>query len=79
VSEVFQKHLDGPLLAEFFPGQPALAYFEFAPPAGNEVSRVIEDAVNLAKAGYRMEAEELGEKTGYRLAPVAGGGSDRGA
>ena len=70
VSEVFQKHLDTPLLAEFFPGQPILAYFEFAPPAGNEVSRVIEDAVNLAKAGVRMDVEELSEKTGYRLAPA---------
>lgn len=65
VSEVFQKHLDAPLLAEFFPGQPVLAYFEFAPPAGNEVSRVIEDAVNLAKAGVRIDPEELSEKTGY--------------
>jgi phage gp29-like protein len=67
VSEVFQKHLDTPLLAEFFPGQPVLAYFEFAPPAGNEVSRVIEDAVNLAKAGVRMDVEELSEKTGYQI------------
>ncbi len=67
VSEVFQKHLDAPLLAEFFPGQPVLAYFEFAPPAGNEVSRVIEDAVNLSKAGVRVDVEELGEKTGYKL------------
>ena len=67
VSEVLQKHLDAPLLAEFFPGEPILAYFEFAPPAGNEVSRVIEDAVALAKAGVRMDPEELSEKTGYRL------------
>ncbi len=70
VSEVFQKHLDTPLLAEFFPGQPVLAYFEFAPPAGNEVSRVIEDAALLAKAGVRMDPEELSEKTGYRLKSV---------
>lgn len=55
-------------LAESFPGEPVLAYFEFAPPAGNEVNRVIEDAVNLAKAGGRIDVEELGEKTGYKLA-----------
>ncbi len=73
VSEVFQKHLDAPLLAEFFPGQPVLAYFEFAPPPGNEVSRVIEDAVALAKAGMRIDPEELSEKTGYRIAPVGTG------
>jgi hypothetical protein len=28
---------------------------------------VIEDAVMLAKAGVRMDFEELSEKTGYRL------------
>jgi phage gp29-like protein len=67
VSEVLQKHVDAPLLAEFFPGEPVLAYFEFAPPAGDEVSRVIQDAALLAKAGVRMDVEELSEKTGYRL------------
>jgi phage gp29-like protein len=67
VSEVLQKHVDAPLLAEFFPGEPVLAYFEFAPPAGDEVSRVIQDAALLAKAGVRMDVEELGEKTGYKL------------
>ena len=40
---------------------------EFAPPPGNEGSRVIEDAVMLAKAGVRMDVEELSEKTGYQL------------
>jgi phage gp29-like protein len=67
VSEVLQEHVDAPLLAEFFPGEPVLAYFEFAPPAGDEVSRVIQDAALLAKAGVRMDVEELSEKTGYRL------------
>jgi phage gp29-like protein len=67
VSEVLQKHLDAPLLAEFFPGEPVLAYFEFAPPAGDEVSRVIQDAAMLAKAGVRMDPAELSEKTGYAL------------
>ncbi len=67
VSEVLQEHVDAPLLAEFFPGEPILAYFEFAPPAGDEVSRVIQDAALLAKAGVRMDVEELSEKTGYRL------------
>ena len=67
LSEVFQEHVDGPLLAEFFPGEPALAYFEFAPPAGDEVSRVIQDAAALAGAGYQVDRAELSEKTGYQL------------
>ena len=72
LSEVFQRQFDAPLLAEFFPGEPIVAYFEFAPPAGSEVSRVVQDAAALAGAGYPMEAEELSEKTGYR--PGGGGG-----
>ena len=67
LSEVFQRDVDGPLLAEAFPGRPALAYFEFAPPAGSEVSRVIQDAAALAGAGYPVEPGELSEKTGYGI------------
>jgi phage gp29-like protein len=67
VSEVLQKHLDAPLLGEFFPGEPILAYFEFAPSASEQSSRVVDDALKLAKAGVRMDVEELSEKTGYTL------------
>jgi phage gp29-like protein len=71
LSEVFQTQFDTPLLREFFPDQPVLAYFEFAPPAGSEVSRVVQDAATLAKAGVRMDVEELSEKTGYRVSGPA--------
>ena len=64
----FQEHLDAPLLAEFFPGQPILAYFEFAPTQSDQSSRVVDDAVKLATAGVKIDPEELAEKTGYRLA-----------
>jgi len=67
VSEVLQTHLDAPLLADFFPGEPVLAYFEFAPVQTDQSSRVVEDAVKLAKAGVQIDPEELAEKTGYRL------------
>jgi phage gp29-like protein len=67
VSEVLQKHLDAPLLAEFFPEDPILAYFEFAPSASEQSSRVVDDALKLAKAGVRVDVEELSEKTGYGL------------
>ena len=67
LSGLFQEHFDTPLLREYFPDQPILAYFEFAPPAADEVSRVVKDAVELAKAGGRMDLRELEEKTGYRL------------
>jgi phage gp29-like protein len=67
VSEVLQDHFDAPLLAEFFPGQPVVAYFEFVPPSSDEVSRVVNDAAVLAKAGLRVDADELRERTGYKV------------
>ena len=67
VSEVLQEHLDAPLLAEFFPGQPVLGYFEFAPGVSDQSSRVVDDALKLAKAGVKVDSEELSEKTGYKL------------
>ncbi len=67
LSGLFQEQFDTPLLSDYFPEQPILAYFEFAPPAADEVSRVVKDAVELAKAGVRMDLRELEEKTGYRL------------
>jgi phage gp29-like protein len=67
LSGLFQEQFDTQLLREYFPDQPILAYFEFAPPAADEVSRVVKDAVELAKAGVRMDLRELSEKTGYAL------------
>jgi len=67
LSGLFQEQFDTPLLREYFPDQPILAYFEFAPPEADEVSRVVKDAVELAKAGFRIDAKEISEKTGYKL------------
>jgi phage gp29-like protein len=67
LSGLFQEQFDTPLLREYFPGQPIVAYFEFAPPTADEVSRVVKDAVELAKAGVLMDLRELEEKTGYKL------------
>ena len=67
LSGLFQEQFDTPLLREYFPDQPILTYFEFAPPAADEVSRVVKDAVELAKAGVRIDLRELEEKTGYKL------------
>ena len=71
LSGLFQEQFDTPLLREYFPDQPILAYFEFAPPAADEVSRVVKDAVELAKAGVRIDLGELEEKTGYKLERAA--------
>jgi phage gp29-like protein len=67
LSEVMQNHFDRPLLNQFFPDQPILAYFEFAPTTGSEVFRVVTDAETLARAGVSIDLDELSEKTGYKL------------
>jgi phage gp29-like protein len=67
LSGVMQEQFDMPLLRRSFPGRPIHAYFEFAPAPTDEVSRVVRDAVELAKAGVRIDMKELSEKTGYRL------------
>ena len=67
LSEVFQRQVDLPILQQAFPGEDVCAYFEFAEPSAIDSSRVIEDAVALAKVGVRIELGELSEKTGYTL------------
>lgn len=48
-----------------------LAYFEFTPSVTEPSGRVVEDAVNLAHAGYRIETAELSEKMGYGVTAAA--------
>jgi hypothetical protein len=67
ISEILQRQVVAPFLAERFPGQPELAYFEIAFREEVDAEQIVEDAVKLAQAGYRLEADELSEKTGYRL------------
>ena len=67
LSAVLQRDIDVPLLAEAFPGQPAHAYFEFSPVASDQTRQVVQDAVELSKAGLKVDAAEVAEKTGYKL------------
>ena len=67
LSAVLQRDIDKPLLEAFFPGQPPLAYFEFSPVASDQTRQVVQDAVDLSKAGLKVDAAEVAEKTGYKL------------
>jgi phage gp29-like protein len=67
ISETFQQQFDRPLLAQVFPGQPQLAYFELAATRSLDSADVISQALTLARAGYEIDPAELSEKTGYRL------------
>jgi phage gp29-like protein len=64
---ILQNAIDVPLLAEYFPGQPALAYFEFSPGLTHATSQVVQDAIDLKSAGLDIDPAELSEKTGYTL------------
>jgi phage gp29-like protein len=64
---VLQNAIDIPLLAEFFPGQLPLAYFEFSPDLNHATSQVVQDAIDLKSAGMQIDPAELSEKTGYTL------------
>ena len=78
VSETLQKQFDLPLLQRVTPGQPVFAWFEFAREAEKDAKAHLENAKTAKDAGFTIAAEELSEKTGYKLleaaAPAAGPG-----
>lgn len=67
VATTLHAQFDKPLLDRLFPGEPALAYFEFAQINVQDTSAIFDDAVKASTAGYRISPEELSEKTGYDL------------
>lgn len=68
ISEIFQDQFDRWVLDAAFPGRPHLAYFDMDPGQGKNQEAVIDHAVKLAQAGYRIDPAELSERTGFRLA-----------
>ncbi len=67
VQEVFRDQFDRPLLQAAFPGQPVLAGFSLGARQGTGIDGHIAGFCGLAKAGYRVAAREILEKTGFRL------------
>jgi phage gp29-like protein len=68
VSESFQEQMDKALLAERFPGQPVLAYFELEfPEAGADMTAIATTVKTLSEAGYKAEAAWVSEETGIPL------------
>ncbi len=67
ISEVMRVGFDIEVLSGAFPDKPQLAYFDLA--AGDQVDpgEVIDHVGKLAVAGYRVDVEEVSEKTGYRI------------
>ena len=71
VSGVFQRGIDLGVLEANFPGQPVLAYFQFAPSSLGSATAVAQDVAALAQAGFTVDPAQISEKTGYRVAPEA--------
>jgi phage gp29-like protein len=69
ISELFQEQFDKPILDEKFQGQPILAYFEIAAKDETDIASLADHAVKFSQAGFSMDAEELSEKSGYKLTP----------
>lgn len=67
ISELFQRQVDKPFLAQAFPGKPVLAYFEIAAQESTDPGTVLDHAVKAKSAGLDMDPDELSEMTGYAL------------
>ena len=69
ISEVFQKQFDESILKAEFPNQDIMVYFELshAEVGGSEGTQTITDAVQLLQIGYKIDQQQLEEKTGYKL------------
>jgi len=67
LSGVLQQQFDEPLLAAFYPGREALAYFEFAKAPGRDANQVVKDVAGLVGAGFTLDPKEVSEKSGYKV------------
>ena len=75
INEALQRQVDADLLAAAFPGRPALAYFALDFQAEVDTGEIIDHALKLTQAGYRMDPAELSEKTGYAVTAAPQGGA----
>ncbi len=67
VSEIMQEHFDRVFLQRKFPNQQPMVYFEFAPVDEEDTQAHVDNAQKLGQAGYDIDLEQLGEKSGYKL------------
>lgn len=67
ITSCMQQQFDRDILNARFPGQPPLAYFEILAEAETNVSEVIEDVTALKQAGFDVDAEQVAERTAYRV------------
>ncbi len=76
VSTTINDQLVTPYLRGAFPGRPVSAYWELAFREEVDAAAVVEDAGKLRAAGYRLDREELQEKTGYKVSDATSQAGD---
>ena len=78
ISELFQRSIDREILAQQFPGQPALAWFTLANEESEDLDKYTQRIAGLSAAGFIADAGEVGETLGLTLtrqsAPAPGAG-----
>lgn len=67
IGEMFQRQLDADFLDREFPGRERLAYFELCFNAETDAGQVVDDVSKLSTAGFKVDAEQIEERTGYRI------------
>lgn len=65
ISEVLREQFDADVLYATTPDEPAWAYFELAANEETDSSQIVKDVAILRRAGYRVDADWLAEKSGY--------------
>lgn len=73
VSEIFQRQMDVPILNEYFPNAPKVAYFRFdIPKEAESLKDMMEVVSTLSWVGLRIPPAVLSEKIGFMLEPIPG-------
>ena len=70
ISEKLQLTIDRFEMQRLFADRPRLAYFEIASEEEQDIGDIIKHAGMLRTAGYKIDRQQLEEKTGYKLEEV---------
>lgn len=70
ISGAFNAQLDREILARKHASEPALAYFQLSRTTEKDGSKALTDAKLAKDAGYALDADELQERSGYKLTTI---------
>jgi len=67
ISEIINRQLVAEILEANFPGQKQVAYFQLAANEETDTGDAVEQVAKLSAAGYQVDAEQVTEKTGWKV------------